>query len=448
MRLFRRKAMKGRDDAVGEGAQPHAAGQSTEAQTAPDQPEIVLGERSTALSHRARSLQSRITDVLAIGLMCTLGLGLLGWYYAHTLTHRSQALVLAQRAARAQGEGDAPLPPLGHFSGPKLAPPVPNPPPSPSLAQRLLGPPPEFSGPPATVAWNRADALSPTGSGQVGRQPLGRPRMRALDRELQGPVFAQSSGGTSQGGEMPPQGALATGTGTGPPWTESESPGVPAGGARAGDRLSELLRPSVTPAVEASVLPTERFLLPKGAFIDCTLETAIDSTLPGMTTCVTATDTFSADGTVVLLERGTKLVGETGGEVAQGQARVFVLWTEARTPTGVVVPLDSPATDALGRSGLSGKVDTHFWARFGAAILVSVIDGGVQAGTQATDNGGTVIVNPQASSEVMTDVLKSTINIPPTIVVPQGERIEVFVARDVDFRSVYRLALAGPRGSP
>jgi len=196
--------------------------------------------------------------------------------------------------------------------------------------------------------------------------------------------------------------------------------------------------------VEASVLPTERFLLPKGAFIDCTLETAIDSTLPGMTTCITATDTFSADGTVVLLERGTKLVGEIRGQVREGQARLFVLWTEARTPTGVIVPLDSPGTDALGRAGLAGKVNTHFWERFGAAILVSVIDAGVQAGVQATNNGGTVIVNPSSSEGVMTGILQSTINISPTITVRQGARIQVLVARDVDFRSVYRLAMAEP----
>ena len=226
----------------------------------------------------------------------------------------------------------------------------------------------------------------------------------------------------------------------GAPWGEPAGRGRRLGSASRSNALSALLRPTVTRTVQASVLPTERLLLPKGAFIDCTLETAIDSTLPGMTTCVTATDTFSADGEVVLLERGTQLVGETRGEVRQGQARVFVLWTEARTPTGVVVPLDSPGTDALGRSGLTGKVDTHFWARFGAAILVSVIDAGVQAGVQSTGNG-TVIVNPSTSENVMTGVLQSTVDIPPTVTVAPGTRVQVLVARNVDFRSVYRLAL-------
>jgi type IV secretion system protein VirB10 len=202
--------------------------------------------------------------------------------------------------------------------------------------------------------------------------------------------------------------------------------------------MATLLKPTVTPAVRARVLPTQRFLLPKGAFIDCTLETAIDSTLPGMTTCITATDTFSVDGQVVLLERGSKLVGETQGDVRQGSARVFVLWTEARTPTGIVVPLASPGTDELGRSGLPGQVNNHFWNRFGAAILISIIDGLVESGVRNTGNG-TVIVDPSASTGVITEVLKSTVNIPPTVTKQNGDRIQVLVARDLDFRSVYEL---------
>jgi type IV secretion system protein VirB10 len=139
------------------------------------------------------------------------------------------------------------------------------------------------------------------------------------------------------------------------------------------------------------------------------------------------------------LERGTKLVGETRGQVQQGSARVFVLWNEARTPTGVIVPLASPGADELGRSGLPGSVDRHFWERFGAAILISVIDGVVQAAASSSRGNGTVIVNPSATQDVMTEVLKGTINIPPTVVKHQGDRIQVLVARDLDFRSVYEL---------
>jgi type IV secretion system protein VirB10 len=207
--------------------------------------------------------------------------------------------------------------------------------------------------------------------------------------------------------------------------------------------LAALLHTSVVPAVPAALLPTQRLLLPQGAFIDCTLETAIDSTLPGMTTCITAADTFGADGKVVLLERGTKLVGETRGEIRQGQARVFVLWTQARTPTGVVVPLASPGTDELGRAGLPGEVDRHFWQRFGAAMLITLIDGAVQAGVQASArNGGTVIYAPSSSQDVLTEVLKDTVAIAPTVIKHQGDRIEILVARDLDFRPVYELRAA------
>src|SRR5262249_47982740 len=172
----------------------------------------------------------------------------------------------------------------------------------------------------------------------------------ALERRLAGPAFARAS---KEEDRSTPAAMSA----------QSVDPAVYAASRqRAADdppdspqALGAMLHPTVTPAVAASLLPTRPFLPAQGAFIDCTLETAIDSTLPGMTTCITATDTFSADGTVVLLERGTKLVGETRGQVQQGAARIFVLWTEARTPTGVVVPLSSPGTDDPARSGRPGE---------------------------------------------------------------------------------------------
>jgi type IV secretion system protein VirB10 len=159
-----------------------------------------------------------------------------------------------------------------------------------------------------------------------------------------------------------------------------------------------MLQPTRTTAVAAGVMPDRRFLLPKGAFIDCTLETAIDSSLPGMTTCITAT-------------------------------------------AGVIVELASPGTDALGRSGVTGVVDTHFAARFGAAILISLIDAGTAALVASQSNGGSsVVIAPQGASDVVAEVLRQTVNVPPTIRVAQGGRMQVLVARDVSFAEVYALA--------
>jgi type IV secretion system protein VirB10 len=85
-------------------------------------------------------------------------------------------------------------------------------------------------------------------------------------------------------------------------------------------------------------------------------------------------------------------------------------------------------------------VNRHFWDRFGAAILISTLDGAVQAAVQsASRGGGPVIYNPSSTESVLTDVLKNSVNIPPTITKHNGDRIQVFVARDLDFRPVYEL---------
>lgn len=420
------------------GAQETKAGSADEAsEEVSGKARSVTGERGISSINRARPLQARVTNALAIGLMGALGLGLLGWYYAHAFARQAEGRRSAQAASRRQAQGDLPLPSLGPID-PPTAPARP----AASVVQSALGPappvPPTLVGaqvagsgeasPPATISSAAGGAAAATKS----------PRELALERKLSGPAFDSQSDSSASSPAPAPAAGLPTGA-AGP---ESPSPAqgaqLPAG-RPADNSLQTLLIPSVTPAARPTVLPTQRLLLPKGAFIDCTLETAIDSTLPGMTTCVTATDTFGADGTTVLMERGTKLVGETRGEVQQGSARVFVLWTEARTPTGVVIPLASPGTDELGRSGLGGTVNRHFWQRFGAAILISMINGGEEYAVQSQAKGGTVIYDPGATQGVLTEALRGTVDIPPTVTVANGSRIQVLVARDLDFRSVYEL---------
>jgi len=402
----------------------------------------VRGERSTALGSGARSAQSRLSSLLAAGLMVALGLSALTWYYAHAFSRQARTLEAAQSGAATRAQGEMALPALGPIEPPS-APGTPSAPGAASMsgAASVPGGAAPISDPAAAATPPAAPDLplephgqavgtsSPSGTATA---PAGAHRASALERRLSGMVFARE-----RSDAMTPGVADHAGTETQQAAAAEEARRTLQGGESA---LTTLLRSSATPAAPASLLPTTRFLLPRGAFIDCTLETAIDSTLPGMTTCIVAADTFGADGKVVLLERGTKLVGETRGQVQQGQARVFVLWTEARTPSGVVVPLDSPGTDELGRAGLRGEVQRHFFQRFGAAMLVSLIDGAVQAGVQASaHSAGPVIYTPSGSQEVLTEVLKDTLRIPPTVVKRNGERIEVLVARDIDFRPVYEL---------
>ncbi len=405
----------------------------TESSGRPDEPVEALddadgsvqGERGIASVNRVRTVQSRVTTVLAASLMGVLGLGLLSWYYKGAFTRSANAHEAAEKALTRRVQGEMPLPPLGHLEPPQsvLS--------DDRMLAHVVGPKPELPAdfgsarPVRYAGGTRSKSTSTTGQ-------------TVLDRQLKGAVFAgadHTSGARGTGAsDYPSNDAMLD--------VRADSQSGSAGKGQAGE-FGSMLTSSVTPAVRARVLPTQRLLIPKGAFLDCTLETAIDSSLPGMTTCVTATDTYGVDGTVVLLERGTKLVGETRGEVRQGASRLFVLWTEARTPTGVVIPLASPGTNELGRSGMFGQVERHFWARFGAAMLVSVIDGAVQAVSRPSGGSGSVVYSTTGTRDLMTEILRETMRVAPTLSKPQGDRIQVLVARDLDFRSVYELTLSG-----
>lgn len=217
-------------------------------------------------------------------------------------------------------------------------------------------------------------------------------------------------------------------------------------GNGADDELSQRLRSSnLGPRAVAHVMPHPDLTIPAGVVMPCILQTAINSQLPGFVDCTLPEEVRGATGTVVLLDKGTQIFGEIRSGLRQGQDRVFVLWVRARTPQNVVITLDSPGADELGRSGLPGAVDTHFWARFGAALLFSVIDYGPQLATQALQNNKgsnninnyTQFLTPQ--QQLANTILQDTINIPPTLEKNQGDSVTIFVARDLDFSGVYDL---------
>jgi len=181
-------------------------------------------------------------------------------------------------------------------------------------------------------------------------------------------------------------------------------------------------------------------VIPQGFVIPAVLETAIDSDLPGAVRAVVSRDVRGFDGSQVLVPRGSKLIGQYRSAAAIGQTRAFVVWSRIITPAGVSIDVGSPATDRLGRGGLAGTADTHFFERFGSSILLSLITAGVQYAAHGSSNntGNTqlVIGSTDQANQLATVALQKQIDIPTTIRVPQGAPVQVSVTRDLDFSGV------------
>lgn len=217
------------------------------------------------------------------------------------------------------------------------------------------------------------------------------------------------------------------------------------GGANGANGANDTYKATALNDGSASKRGDTSMTLMKGTSIPCVLRTKIVSDYKGFTTCQVSKNVYSANGKVLLIERGSKVFGEQNIEIKQGQSSVFVLWTRVETPKGISVNLESPAVGQLGEMGVKADVKTHFWKRFGGAIMLSLIQDTISAGTsrlESSDDGenNTTVQATSRTTESMAEkALDNTINIPPTATVPQGTLMNILVVRDVDFGGVYGL---------
>lgn len=167
----------------------------------------------------------------------------------------------------------------------------------------------------------------------------------------------------------------------------------------------------------------------QGAIIPAVLETAFNSTGAGLVRAIVSRDVRGFDGTKVLIPRGSRLIGEYRAEIAPGQKRAIISWTRLLRPDGVTISLDSPATDTLGRAGVRASVDSHFWDRLGNTLLRTTLDVGAGIATRAVS--GPLVFLPGSGGAAPDPAYEKPIV--PTLSIPAGTSVTVFVARDLEF---------------
>lgn len=220
-------------------------------------------------------------------------------------------------------------------------------------------------------------------------------------------------------------------TGMAVPLAPAPGPGE-ASGARTGDASDFASRIGGVggSTAQAVAMSNPQTTVTQGTLIPAILETAIETDVPGYVRAVVSQDVRSFDGKNVLVPRSSRLIGQYQSGLQGGQKRAYVIWTRLIRPDGASVNLASPAVGFDGTTGLAGDVNTHFFQRFGSAMLLSVI-----GGLTAVASGGTSVILGGGQSAAST-ALQQNGQISPTVRVRQGEPIRVFTARDLDFSQV------------
>ena len=176
-----------------------------------------------------------------------------------------------------------------------------------------------------------------------------------------------------------------------------------------------------------------------GTIIPLTLETAINSDLPGKITAVVKTDVYdSATGTILLIPAGSRVIGQYSSDVSFGQERVQAVINRITLPNQKSINIGSMnLVDKLGASGVSDKVDTKLGKVFTSVIMSAIL--GIGAGAvkednddesdswknDAIDGGGTQAIN------VGNAYANKVLNVQPSLKIRNGFTVGLFVDKDL-----------------
>ncbi|KAF2282146.1 hypothetical protein GH714_042970 [Hevea brasiliensis] len=214
-----------------------------------------------------------------------------------------------------------------------------------------------------------------------------------------------------------------------------------------------------SPSVKATRVGDPGYVILQGHMIDAVLETAINSDIPGVLRAVVSRDVYAEAGNMVMIPKGSRLIGSYFFDASGNNTRVTVSWSRVILPHGIDIQINSAGTDELGRNGTSGVIDT----KMGNVLTSTILLAGVSMGTafvtskipalqseikDTTEEKGEKKKEEKSStlpvkivsdavkdfSESMKSLIKKYADTTkPTIYVDQGTVMKVFVNQDIVF---------------
>lgn len=220
--------------------------------------------------------------------------------------------------------------------------------------------------------------------------------------------------------------------------------------------VAEISSLEITEGVKTSTatrIPDMSVTLLQGKLIDAVLETAINTDLEGTLRGIVSRDVYAELGTNVLIPKGSRLIGSYTAGAAKGQSRLLITWNRIIRPDGVDIRVNNAnSVDQFGHSGVAGDVDDKFrYALMNSALVSAIAIAGAKIEQEISDtvltqttsvDGGTTQLQGSATDYAIIDAVKTLTEdvsdffddyyeTNPTITIPQGTKLKVFVNEDL-----------------
>ena len=206
--------------------------------------------------------------------------------------------------------------------------------------------------------------------------------------------------------------------------------------------------------VQVKMIEDRSRTIAQGKLLSAILETSINTEFPGPVRGIITRDVYGEAGKEVLIPRGSRLYGTYSSEIKRGQGRVNISWSRLLRPDGVSLNISLSASDQSGRAGIAGEADNRYSSLVANSLLASVLavagtaaaqqimGGNAQTSTTVNASQGTTTTYGNAGNQalydvtktiidIVTGIIKNTIDLNPVIRIPQGARMTVIVNNDI-----------------